>query len=436
VEKLRGYTVAEAMAQSVEESFAPESARLVQTKLSEIAAKKSTNQTIDRETFELEQPCKTGSKVWIEVTTTPLFNENGDLVGIQGASRDITERRRAQQAEKDQRTLAEALRDSAAALNKAFNLDEVYDALIVDIGRVVPHDSVHILMTGLDGITQIVRSSGFETVIENAALHLSAVLLNAAETENLKQMTITGNACRIADIRNYPWVETGLTGWAHSCLGAPIFIKNRVMGFIILLCKSENFFSEQHGDHLMAFSDQAAIAIEKAQLIAQLNQMATQDSLTQIFNRRAFFEKGDLEFERSIRYQHPLTTLMLDIDHFKMVNDTYGHSTGDQVLQGVSQICAQSIRKIDVLGRYGGEEFAIVFPEITDEKALEAAERIRLNIAQTPIATDRGPVQVTVSIGLAEYHPEIGSFRSLLDQADEALYQAKLAGRNQVKRLK
>jgi diguanylate cyclase (GGDEF)-like protein len=157
------------------------------------------------------------------------------------------------------------------------------------------------------------------------------------------------------------------------------------------------------------------------------------DELTGIFNRRHFFILAEKEFERAMRYHRPLAVIMLDIDHFKLVNDTYGHQVGDQVLQSVAKICSRLIRKVDFLGRYGGEEFTILLPETKGQHAFNAAERLRKAVASSGVETPQGRVTVTVSVGVSTIEEGKGtSLESLLDLADRALFTAKQDGRNRV----
>jgi diguanylate cyclase (GGDEF)-like protein len=154
--------------------------------------------------------------------------------------------------------------------------------------------------------------------------------------------------------------------------------------------------------------------------------------MTGLFNRRHFSELGQVEVERAVRYQRGLGVLMVDIDLFKRVNDTLGHRAGDAVLQAVSRMCRAQLRSSDIIGRYGGEEFAIVLPESSEERARAVAERIRASIEATPIDTPNGPAQVTISLGLALLSPTDNDLELLLDSADRAMYEAKQAGRNRV----
>ncbi len=166
----------------------------------------------------------------------------------------------------------------------------------------------------------------------------------------------------------------------------------------------------------------------------ELQRLATTDELTNLYNRRYFFERGQQEIHRARSDGHFLTVLMLDIDYFKKINDTYGHSCGDQVLRVVAQRCRENLRDTDIVGRYGGEEFAILLPGTNTTMAFAIAERLRTDVAATPFQTEQGRIAVTVSIGIATANSDDADLdlEKLLDQADTALYKAKRCGRNRV----
>lgn len=184
--------------------------------------------------------------------------------------------------------------------------------------------------------------------------------------------------------------------------------------------------------------------------------MAIQDFLTGVSNRRYFIERAEEELSRAKRYKHPITFFMMDIDHFKKINDTYGHQTGDKVLKNVATVCIDNLRVHDLFGRIGGEEFAALLPETPSDEALPVAERIRKSIEESLWRIDNKVVSCTISIGMSQLiiheselmdrdsmlevngvESESGGGSQTLDQlmkkADEALYSAKSSGRNCVK---
>jgi diguanylate cyclase (GGDEF)-like protein len=164
----------------------------------------------------------------------------------------------------------------------------------------------------------------------------------------------------------------------------------------------------------------------------QLEDLSRRDSLTPVNNRRALMEALSLEFHRSRRYRHPFALLFLDVDHFKGINDRYGHAFGDHVLIHMVQLAKGIIRPPDIIGRYGGEEFVIGLVECDRGGALQIAERIRLKVAQTPFAWEQHATPVTVSIGVGVLSPEIDQVETLVTRADQAMYHAKRKGRNRV----
>ena len=164
----------------------------------------------------------------------------------------------------------------------------------------------------------------------------------------------------------------------------------------------------------------------------ELHQQATTDPLTGILNRRAFFEKANQEVARSQRYLKTLSILMLDIDHFKLINDNFGHHNGDKVLRRFAQEAKKPLRTNDYISRVGGEEFAITLPETDLASANKIAERVRHIVQELKIPIDQHLIDLTVSIGVAEYDPEETDIHPTLQRADQALYRAKEAGRNRV----
>ena len=165
----------------------------------------------------------------------------------------------------------------------------------------------------------------------------------------------------------------------------------------------------------------------------RLELLSITDGLTKLHNHRFFQDELARAFEESQRYGRPLSLAMIDIDFFKKVNDTYGHAVGDDVLKRVAQIYRDSVRSTDLVARYGGEEFAVMMPETDLEDAITFAEKIRSIIETTPIETQAGPLQATVSLGVASVpRSSIQSSKELIIAADKALYRAKKNGRNQV----
>lgn len=189
-------------------------------------------------------------------------------------------------------------------------------------------------------------------------------------------------------------------------------------------------------------ASQLALQVKKFRLYETVKQTSIMDGLTNVFVRRHFLERFQEELKRAFRYQFPLSVLMVDVDHFKSYNDKFGHLVGDKTLREVAQVIRENVRRVDVIGRYGGEEFIIAAPEIEKKRGLELAERIRSAVARKQFHLYDENTQVTVSIGISSFPEDVqdkplNEFSEiyiplLVQRADQALYRAKEGGRNRV----
>ncbi|WP_420477047.1 GGDEF domain-containing protein [Noviherbaspirillum sp. ST9] len=180
----------------------------------------------------------------------------------------------------------------------------------------------------------------------------------------------------------------------------------------------------------MVFLTLGLILMTTDALQTELNRQASRDPLTDVLNRRAFHELFERELSRSQRVESPLSVLLMDIDHFKRLNDTYGHHAGDLALKHFVTITSLCLRAQDILARFGGEEFVVLLPDANIDAAQIVAERIRGQLANHPMATPDGDVSFTVSIGVAVVTEQATDLKDILSRADAALYQAKMKGRN------
>jgi len=167
-------------------------------------------------------------------------------------------------------------------------------------------------------------------------------------------------------------------------------------------------------------------------LAETLEKLSKLDSLTDLYNHRSFNDFSEVEFSRVKRESGIYSILMIDIDHFKKINDSYGHAIGDAVLQHVAMLCKEHIRSHDIVARVGGEEFCIILPNTSKDVALTIAEKLRNILKTTPLVTNNNTIPMTVSIGAAELHHNDINHKDIIERADKALYLAKNNGRNQV----
>lgn len=207
---------------------------------------------------------------------------------------------------------------------------------------------------------------------------------------------------------------------------APLLAKDKLLGALNVSRSEPDSFSEKDFELFINLANQAAIAIENARLY----RYAVTDEMTRLYNHRYFQQRLDEELLRADRYENHVSLLILDVDHFKNFNDTYGHPEGDRVLKTVARLIEKSVREIDIAARYGGEEFVIICPEKNGEGSLVPAERIRNAIESFDFRISGQPVQITVSLGVACYPDQAKTKSELIQKADYALYFSKESGRN------
>jgi diguanylate cyclase (GGDEF)-like protein len=216
----------------------------------------------------------------------------------------------------------------------------------------------------------------------------------------------------------------------RSVIAAPLTIAQNVFGAITASSALPSAFDEDDLRLLSSFALTASAAIHNSLLYAETQNLATHDPLTDKLNRRTLFEYGQREVNRARRFGHPLSALMFDVDHFKDVNDRHGHAVGDKVLVTIAERASKVIRNVDFLGRYGGDEFAVLLPEADSFTAKDIAERIRSTIQKSAVMTEAGAIPVSISVGVAQADSSTTKFSALLHKADQALYQSKQMGRN------
>ena len=215
----------------------------------------------------------------------------------------------------------------------------------------------------------------------------------------------------------------------RSLLCVPLIAQDQTLGVISLADKTsgENF-TENDLRFFTTIASQVATAIDNARLY----ELAITDELTNLYIYRYFRQRLDNEIKRSRRYFFPLALIILDIDHFKRVNDTYGHQCGDFVLKELAKIIKEEVREVDISCRYGGEEFTVILPETDLEGASTLAERLRESVEEHSFLFKKQLLKITISLGVAELSPSLSGIEELINLADIALYQAKEGGRNKV----
>ncbi|MEM9068588.1 MAG: diguanylate cyclase [Myxococcota bacterium] len=218
-----------------------------------------------------------------------------------------------------------------------------------------------------------------------------------------------------------------------SLLILPLIVREDAIGTLVLAAHEGGAFGESTRPTLQVLANQLAIALSNAQAVKRLEEMATTDGLTGCLNKRSFLEELDNKLRSASRFGRKLSLIVTDIDHFKSVNDTYGHATGDVVIKELGAILRRVKRETDIVARFGGEEFCVLCEETDTEGAVLLAERIREELGKSVFHTDLGKLTVKASLGVATFPDHADASAGLFEASDKALYAAKHGGRNQVR---
>jgi diguanylate cyclase (GGDEF)-like protein/PAS domain S-box-containing protein len=338
--------------------------------------------------------------------------------------------KQAEQSEREQRILSESLSETAALLTETLDLNEVFERILANVGRVVPHDSANLMMIEGEHV-RITHSRGYGE--HGLQAYVDSFTFKWKDMPNLRQMVETHRPCLIPDAHSYAgWIQLTGSAWIRSFAGAPISIKDEVVGFLNLDSATPAFFTPLHAERLQTFADQAAIAIQNARLYAEVQRLAIVDELTKVYNYRGLLLLGPREVERAQRFKRSLSALFFDIDNFRDFNNRYSHAVGNLVLQAVADCTHSHMRSVDLVVRYGGEEFVVLLPETGISVAALIAERLRRAVEARRVQTDSGELGVTISVGVAELTPDMEDLPALINAADRAEHTAKDCGRNQV----
>ncbi len=313
-----------------------------------------------------------------------------------------------------------------------------------------------------EGIQNTLRSLGEFTRADRAFLFLldddSNLVVNTFEWVRDRLKKVLKKTTGQISLEDYPWCRQKLLSFetvhipdteelpeeaaaeregfrkmgTRSLIATPMAPGGKLLGFVGL--NMDNEVRDWQGDNalfLISISDIVAHSLERKSFEERMQDLATTDSLTGAFNRLRIMDSGDEEVTRALRYDRSLAVLMIDIDYFKYINDTYGHLVGDDVLKQLTRRCFHILRDTDIFGRYGGDEFVAILPESEAEKAFQVAERLRTEVEELKIQTGSSEIQFTISIGLTQLRDE-EKFEETLNRADQALYHAKRSGRNRV----
>jgi diguanylate cyclase (GGDEF)-like protein len=335
-------------------------------------------------------------------------------------------------------------------VNQGFFISEVMEHVYETFRPVIPYDRIGFALLEKDG--KVVRAHWARA--DSSAILLKNGYAQRLNGSSLNQIILTGEPRVINDLEAYHAAHPDshstklvLDEGIRSSLTCPLVALGKPIGFLFFSSKEKDTYRNVHQDLFRRIASQLSVIVEKSRLYEDLCQLnaelletrralqhqATHDGLTGLWNRRAIQELLDKELARAKRAGKGAAAIMIDIDHFKELNDTRGHLAGDEVLKEVARRLEEVARRGDTVGRYGGEEFLVVLATDNGVDAETAAERYLQRISSTPIMVGDQPVSVTVSLG-AGIARNIAAFdgEGLLKLADEALYAAKHNGRNRI----
>jgi diguanylate cyclase (GGDEF)-like protein len=339
------------------------------------------------------------------------------VIRLRGTTRELELALAEQSGTQDRATL---LLKVAEAVNSSLAINEVLNVALTQAGRLIGAVAGAIYLNA-PGKGEMRRQADYNLT------HNARGAGRKLDEEPMRSMISEARPLVVKlDESNSPGLVQG--GRAKFALMVPVQRSGQLMGAFELYLPEEREIRDSQTELLLGVAAQAAMAISHAQLFQAQEENALTDELTRLPNRRYMAQRFLQEMQRARRYHKGLAFVMMDLDHFKQVNDTYGHLAGDQALAELAKILLAAKRDSDVAARYGGEEFALILHETAAEGAMVLAERIR---ASVEAATFPGDLKLTISIGVAATDDE-SRFTSLMERADEALYEAKEGGRNRV----
>jgi diguanylate cyclase (GGDEF)-like protein/PAS domain S-box-containing protein len=349
---------------------------------------------------------------WLELTSTLLYDGRRRLLGRLLLARDITRMKTSEEELRQSMLRLEKLNELSRTLGSSLELERILQSAVEQAGGLMEAESCQFYQLSGQKLT-------FAYGHPAGASHLLAGTQPREWQARVRQALETK--------------QTQLAAAGQQVAFVPLVQSEKKLGVLTFSLPPGRSFSQDELLLAESVGRQVAVALENARLFREVQLLAQTDSLTGVDSRSHLFTLAEHEFNYARRYNTEVALIMLDIDHFKEVNDTFGHSWGDVVLKQIAGVLRKTLRKVDRVGRYGGEEFIILLPATGLEETCPVAERIRQQIEALRIETEQGDIQVTVSLGAVEVDlKKDKDVEDLVRRADTALYAAKKAGRNRV----
>ncbi|MBI5644373.1 MAG: diguanylate cyclase [Deltaproteobacteria bacterium] len=324
-----------------------------------------------------------------------------------------------------------ALEQVYKSIAPVLDREELYETILSKSSELVKAErGTLMILDNKSNLLSVKASKGIDRrIIDNLKVKLGEGISGSIAAKGLPVM-VRNIEAEVPSWKNRPIYKT------KSFISIPLKLDTRVIGVINVSDKiSGEVFSDDDLQLLLSFSNYASIALERGayySMSEELKMLSMTDPLTGLFNRRYFRERLFEEVERVKRHSECFSTFMIDIDNFKSFNDTYGHISGDEVLRGVSRAIRDAVRSMDVVARFGGEEFAVILPHTNKKDSFVIAERIRKGVEEFRPANSTFKEWPTISLGVAEFPGDASHIDELLHRADSAMYSAKRMGKNRV----
>ncbi len=318
---------------------------------------------------------------------------------------------------------------ASQVLGEALTEEQVIDAGLASAASIAPYELAAVTLYDAASRTHRVRKAVGEGAEPFARLSFrDNTSLTAMAVKNRHYLPYRGEL----DPRQVVFTKRAPVTGMRSVLVLPLCVREDAIGTLVLAAQRPEAFNDASRPTLEVLANQLAVALSNAAAVRRLEEMATTDGLTGCLNKRAFLEELESKIRSAERFGRKLSLLVTDLDHFKHVNDTYGHDIGDVVIKGLGTILKAAKRDTDIVARFGGEEFCVLCEETDTQGAVKLAERIREEIGQTVFPTELGKLTITGSIGVATFPNDARTAAELFKITDKALYAAKHAGRNRV----
>jgi diguanylate cyclase (GGDEF)-like protein/PAS domain S-box-containing protein len=434
---LLGFSPEELIGRSLEESLTSESAGTITEALKDNLLGQNFGLPFKNTRVELEQRRKDGSTVWTEVSISGMYNDEGLFIGIVGVTRDISESRQAQEELTFRLRFEELIsRVSTGFINlPAGKIDEEIIQALGEIGSLMDVDRAFAYSFDRGHSEFCISHEWCRPGLVSPAAEISDIFFPAHPA--LSQALLRNEAVILEGSEEIAaFFDTGkdnpLPG-LHSIAVFPIWLNQDLFGCVGFESASpDRRWGEDNLLHLQQFSNILSSCFERNRLVREIEKRAVRDELTGVYNRRGLMEIGQLELQRARRYHHPLGMIFFDVDYFKKINDTLGHTAGDLVLKEIARRAGEIIREVDVLCRWGGDEFLVLLPESDLEFTCQVGERLHDRMSREPFQIFDEEIPIGISVGVSgAVEPSI-TLDEMLRNADESLYAAKAAGRNNV----